>query len=427
MLLLFMLYDPEKVEIRYIGRFYVRSTGTPFEIISKLNQMAEFSPNEAIVLYKEEKSPAGRMCKYIDKDITFQSCELHDGDIICYQKASIEDSKEKLLYPDFPSFLEHANNHRVVHFRLLNNPTEDVFCLELSKLLSHDDIAAKVARQIGIDDRSKIRLTSHNHLLRKPMPQPIECPSLKHLSDMLCVSQDLSMMLPNTQKIDILYYEVLDTLSELQCSKSLFITFRYASRNEATLRFLMLPGNSTVGDALNKLRMVVELSAPDVQLRLLQVKSHKIYKIFADDEHIENIDESNGTLCAEEILEEEKNLGPQDVLVNVFQFFKDSDGIVPFGEPFCIIVREGETLADIKPRIQMKLRISADECSKWAFAFCYNGQHAYIDDSSIMALIFKSYDTLIATNYYLGLEHEDTTVEKQNIEKQSEQFSQQEF
>ncbi|KAK7839250.1 ubiquitin carboxyl-terminal hydrolase 13, partial [Quercus suber] len=61
----------------------------------------------------------------------------------------------------------------VVHFRALDEPTKDDFCLELSKLHSYDEVVERVAEQLGLDDPSNIRLTSHNCYSQKPKPQPI--------------------------------------------------------------------------------------------------------------------------------------------------------------------------------------------------------------------------------------------------------------
>ncbi|KAI8011983.1 Ubiquitin carboxyl-terminal hydrolase 13, partial [Camellia lanceoleosa] len=47
---------------------------------------------------------------------------------------------------------------------------EDEFCLELSKLHNYDDVVERVARHLGLDDPSKIRLTSHNCHSQQPKP-----------------------------------------------------------------------------------------------------------------------------------------------------------------------------------------------------------------------------------------------------------------
>ena len=42
-----------------------------------------------------------------------------------------------------------------------------------------------MARKIGLDDPTKIRLTSHNCYSQQPKPQPIKYRGVEHLSEML--------------------------------------------------------------------------------------------------------------------------------------------------------------------------------------------------------------------------------------------------
>ncbi|RZC92959.1 hypothetical protein C5167_036204 [Papaver somniferum] len=135
-LLFFKLYDAEKDEIRYVGRLIVNRNGTPFEILKKLNEMVGFSPDEELELYEESKFEP----EQIDKNLTFAASRLMDGDIICFQKSASADSIKQCRCPDVPSFLEDVSNRQVVHFRSLEKPMEDDFCLELSKVLKYDDV-----------------------------------------------------------------------------------------------------------------------------------------------------------------------------------------------------------------------------------------------------------------------------------------------
>ncbi|CAL9099651.1 unnamed protein product [Musa textilis] len=403
-LLFFKLYDPEKEELRYLGRLFVKGLGKPADILTKLNEMAGFSPNEEIELFEEIKFEPNVMCERIDKRLPFRSSQLEDGDIICYQKSSPLGNNEPIRYPDVPSFLEYVRNRQVVHFRLLEKPKEDDFCLELSKLDTYDDVVEKVAHQLSLNDPSKIRLTSHNCYSQQPKPQPIKYRGADHLSDML---------VHFTQTSDILYYEVLDIpLPELQGLKTLKVAFHHTTKDEVAIHSIRLPKNSIVADVINDLKAKVELSHPNAELRLLEVFYHKIYKIFPPSEKIENINDQYWTLRAEEIPEEEKNLGPQDRLIHVYHFMKDPNQnqmqIQNFGEPFLLVIHEGETLAEVKVRIQKKLQIPDDEFSKWKFAFLSMGRPDYLQDSEIVSNRFQRRDVYGAWEQYLGLEHSDT-------------------
>ncbi|GJN34912.1 hypothetical protein PR202_gb23621 [Eleusine coracana subsp. coracana] len=381
-LLFFKLYDPEKEELRFVGRLFVKALGKPSEILTKLNEMAGFSPNDEIELYEEIKFEPNVMCEHIEKKITFRSSQ---------KKALIPGVR----YPDVPSFLEYVHNRQVVHFRSLEKPKEDDFSLELSKLHTYDDVVERVAHQLGLDDPSKIRLTSHNCYSQQPKPQPIRYRGVEHLLDML---------VHYNQTSDILYYEVLDIpLPELQCLKTLKVAFHHATKDEVVVHSIRLPKNSTISDVIADLKTKVEVSNPDAELRLLEVFYHKIYKIFPPHEKIENINDQYWTLRAEEIPEEEKNLGPNDRLIHVYHFMKDpnQNQIQNFGDPFLLVIREGETAAEVMERIQRKLR--------WKLAFISMNRPEYLQDTDIVSARFQRRDVYGAWEQYLGLEHTDTT------------------
>ncbi|CAL0315809.1 unnamed protein product [Lupinus luteus] len=402
-LLFFKLYDPEKEELRYVGRRFVKSTGKPSEILTMLNEMAGYDPNEEIGLYEEIKFEPNVMCEPIDKKLTFRASQLEDGDIICFQKAPAMDSEENVRYPDVPSYLEYVHNRQVVHFRSLDKPKEDDFCLEMSRLYTYDDVVERVAQQLGLDDPSKIRLTPHNCYSQQPKPQPIKYRGADHLSDML---------VHYNQTSDILYYEVLDIpLPELQGLKTLKVAFHHATKDEVVIHTIRLPKQSTVEDVLDDLKTKVEMSHPDAELRLLEVFYHKIYKVFPPTEKIEGINDQYWTLRAEEVPEEEKNLGPHGRLIHVYHFTKDTAQnqmqIQNFGEPFFLVIHEGETLDEIKVRIQKKLQVPNDEFAKWKFAFFSLGRPEYLQDSDIISSRFQRRDVYGAWEQYLGLEHTD--------------------
>ncbi|PIA59785.1 hypothetical protein AQUCO_00400584v1 [Aquilegia coerulea] len=403
-LLFFKLYDPKKEELRYVGRLFVKGSGKPIEILPKLNEMAGFSPDEEIDLYEEIKFEPSVMCEPIEKKVTFRSSQLEDGDIVCFQKSLTAESGEEFRHAEVPSFLEYVHNRQVVHFRSLEKPKEDDFCLELSKTFTYDDVVEKVAGHLGLDDPSKIRLTSHNCYSQQPKPQPIKFRGVDHLSDML---------VHYNQTSDILYYEVLDIpLPELQTLKTLKVAFHHAAKDEVVIHSIRLPKQSTVGDVIEDLKKKVELSDPEAELRLLEVFYHKIYKIFPPGEKIENINDQYWTLRAEEIPEEEKNLGPHDRLIHVYHFTKDASQnqlqVQNFGEPFFLVIHEGETLSEVKVRIQKKLQVTDEEFSKWKFAFLSLGRPEYLLDSDIVSSRFQRRDVYGAWEQYLGLEHSDT-------------------
>ncbi|KAI3847192.1 hypothetical protein MKX03_033299 [Papaver bracteatum] len=402
-LLFFKLYDAEKEEIRYVGRLFVSGRIKPSEILKKLNEMAGFSPDEEVELYEEIRFDPTVMCELIDKKRTFCGNQLEDGDIICFQKPASADSMTPYNYPDVPSFLNYVLNRQVVHFRSLEKPMEDDFCLELSKVSTYDDVTERVARHLGLDDPTKIRLTAHNCFFQKPKPQAIKYQGIDHLSEML---------IHHNRTSDILYYEVLDIpLPELQDLNTLNVAFSHSTKIDTVVHSIRLPNQNTVGDLINVLKTKVELSHPDAELRLLKIFGHKIYKIVSLSEEIGNIS-AYWTLRAEEILEEEKNMGPQDRLIHVYHFTKGEPrtpaSVENFGEPFLLVIHDGETLDAVKLRIQKKLQVPDEEFAKWKFAYLsLPSQPEYLNDSDKVLNHFQKRYVYGAWEQYLGLEHSD--------------------
>lgn len=402
-LLFFKLYDPEKEELRYVGRLFVRLSSKPVDIKSKLCEMAGFSTQEELLYFEEIKFDPNVMCEPIDKKLSFKASQLEDGDIVCYQKALAPGQETSFRYPVVAVFLEYVRNRQVVHFRRLERPKDDAFKIELSKQNTYDEVVEKLAQQIGLDDPTKLRLTTHNCYSQAPRPPALKFRGVERLSDML---------LHYNQTSDILYFETLDLpLPELQGLKTLKVGFHNSKTDEVSMHNIRLPKHSTVGDVIEELKKQVELANAKSELRLLEVFYHKIYKIFPVTEPIESINDQYWTLRAEEIPEEEKEIGPQDRLIHVYHFTRESSNqmVHNFGEPFFLVVRETETLAEVKTRIRSKLQISEEEFAKWKFAFLSLGRPDYLQDTDIVASRFLKRDTYGAWEHYLGLEHADST------------------
>ncbi|XP_031383024.1 ubiquitin carboxyl-terminal hydrolase 12-like isoform X2 [Punica granatum] len=78
-LLFFKLYDPEKGELRYVGRLFVNRYAKPCDILGKVNEMAGFSPDEEVDLYEEIKFEPSVMCELIDRAASFRANQEMDA------------------------------------------------------------------------------------------------------------------------------------------------------------------------------------------------------------------------------------------------------------------------------------------------------------------------------------------------------------
>ncbi|KAL5221469.1 hypothetical protein ABZP36_026182 [Zizania latifolia] len=111
-LIFFKLYDPEKEELRYVGRLFVKASGKPADIVHKLNEIAGFEQDEDIELYEEIKFDPSVVCELIDINHSFRSNQLEDGDIICYQKRCSPEKLDQYQHADVPSFFEYIHNRQ---------------------------------------------------------------------------------------------------------------------------------------------------------------------------------------------------------------------------------------------------------------------------------------------------------------------------
>ncbi|PHU16077.1 Ubiquitin carboxyl-terminal hydrolase 13 [Capsicum chinense] len=131
-LLFFKLYDPEKEDMRYVGRLFVKGIGKPIEILGKLNEMAGYDPDQEIELYEEIKFEPVVMCDNIDEKTTFQSSQLEDGDIVCFQKFLTAESRQQFRYPDVPSFLEYVHDRLISEWNIRTETIKSWVFLALS-------------------------------------------------------------------------------------------------------------------------------------------------------------------------------------------------------------------------------------------------------------------------------------------------------
>ncbi|XP_052200260.1 ubiquitin C-terminal hydrolase 12-like [Diospyros lotus] len=153
-LLFFKLYDPEKENLRYVGRLIVNVTGKPTEILSKVKAMAGLAPEEDVDFYEEIRFEPHVMCEPIDKNFTYQYNQLQDGDIVCFQKSLPVESADQFRYPNVHSFLEYVHDHQVAPKSISTQPISD------ADIEATYNQAGEVARSIASSSTSLLPLSS---------------------------------------------------------------------------------------------------------------------------------------------------------------------------------------------------------------------------------------------------------------------------
>ncbi|KAL5728019.1 ubiquitinyl hydrolase 1 [Ranunculus cassubicifolius] len=347
-LLFFKLYDPKTEQVRYVGRLFVKDSARPTDVLPKLNEMAGFAADVDIDLYVELKSESGRFsCARIDKNKSF--CHGH---IIWIQRSLVAGQYE---HPDVPSFIESRCDNLIVHFRSLEKKDILGFALQMSLASSYDLVVEKVAAKLGVEDPTKIRLTSPSDPFQEPSSSPIGYRAHNQLSDMFLWT------------FEVIFHPY------------------YLSDRRYTIHRIRVPKNNEVRDVLEELKTKVDLSLPFPELRLLQIRDDRLIdEIFEDTDNIDDILENQYgevMLRADEIPAEEKDLGDNQYLLRV-HYFDDADG------SFVLVLRLGETLAAVKMRIRERLNIGHEEFSKWKFRCCFYNNSRSLTDYDVVSSTF---------------------------------------
>lgn len=403
-LLFVKVYDPTTETLRYGGRLFASGNSRISDHRDAICAFAGLPRGSEVLYFEEIKFDPQIMCEAIDRRMTLSASQLEDGDIVCVQLNLPPAETSSLRFPTVPEFLEHVRNRQMVSFRELEKPKDDKFTLELSKTNTYDEVCERLAKELGLADPTLIRLTSHNCYSHQPKPQPLKFRSVDHLSDMLVHYNNTS---------EILYYEVLDLpLPELERLKTLKVVYHGMNTQEVSVHQIRLPKESCVTDVLHELnRKLTEARTPPTgELRMLEVFYHKIYKVFALTDKIDSINDQYWTIRAEQIPEEEKEVLSNERIIHVYHFSRDTTSgnvtVHNHSEPFLLKVRDDETLAEVKNRIQCKLGVADEDFSTWKVSFYANNLPHPMEDTEVVAARFaQKRDHIAAWDNYLGLEH----------------------
>jgi len=144
----------------------------------------------------------------------------------------------------------------------------------------------------------------------------------------------------------------------------------------------------------------------DRSLRMMELFNHRIYKVFSYDEEIDTINDQYWTIRAEEIPLEERNMDPEDRVVQVRHFYQDAkmNMIVNFGEPFLVLIAANDTLTEVRRRIHERLKLPDDDLAKLKVGLINFGRIEYINETEVVKSRFRSQDAGTLDDY-LGIEH----------------------
>eukprot|EP01102_Stenamoeba_stenopodia_P001343 TRINITY_DN1114_c0_g1_i2.p1 TRINITY_DN1114_c0_g1~~TRINITY_DN1114_c0_g1_i2.p1 ORF type:complete len:796 (+),score=163.76 TRINITY_DN1114_c0_g1_i2:1228-3615(+) len=393
-LLFFKYYDPKETPpLQYVGHRLLSAQLKPTDLFPILRAYKNLPPTTLLNLYEEIKPTMVDPMKY---EMTLNEGEITNGDIIVFELARNEPD---IPLPRAPDYYEYIQQRVIVQFRKLDAPKETVFHLELSNKMTYDQVVQRVAQKLNWD-ADKIRFTGHTAGTEQPKPKPIKRLEQTTLSDML------STFYPYGNPSDILYYETLDIpLQEYENKISLKLAWQKPGGELVGNQVLLVPKDATLAEAVNELLKTLSLPPPTRKVRVFRVINGKISQVMQLSTKVSSFDTEVAKLRAEEEFPEEEQMGPEDRLQQVVHFYNDMPIIHYFGNPFHVIIRQNETVAEIKAKVRAQLSIKDEEWEKWKFA---------IIPFSLNKAVYPADDEVIPlSNYqFIGLEHPDTSMRK---------------
>lgn len=406
-MLFLKFYEPMTESMTYVGRINALKSSRVADLFPQFAALAQLPPATDFEVYEEVKYEPNMMIPRLEEQQSLaEQAQLEDGDILVFQRALSPQEAGACHHPTVESFFVYLCNRKRVLFKRLDDPKEEGIWVELMREMDYDQVSQALALRLGLDDPTKLRFTSHNNYSHQPQRTPLKFRAAMRVEQMVQHAHHVH---------DTLYYEVLDMpLYELEQLKTLKVAFHNEKTEMASEHQIRLPRDSTVAAVLGELRKALGEEYDGREFRFIEVYNSKVYKVCDPGHQVEQINDQYWSLRAEVVSEEEASMRESDRLVHVCHFHADKENashIINFGDPFFILVRETDTVADVKQHIRTKLQVSEEEFAKWKVAFISIRQTPeYLSDSELLLPRFaKPYPGNSLEGNYLGLEHEDKT------------------
>nr|AAF01440.1 ubiquitin carboxyl-terminal hydrolase [Schizosaccharomyces pombe] len=390
------IFDYETQQISGLADLHV-SKNSPISSLSEwIREHLKWSSDVPITYYEEIKTG---MVDVLDPNASFEKSEIQVGDIICFEKKLVHDSSSDTSHPyksalDLYDFMAHRV---VITFepRYSDDTNNGVFDLVLTTHTNYTDMARAVANKLNVDP-NYLQFTMA-HLPSRTPRSVIRNPSKFTLQNAIPSTYS------HNQNV-VMFYEVLDiTLSELERKQLIRVHFLSNGISHETQMEFYVDKEGTVEDILRQVTQKVPLNAEDAsRLRLYEVYNHRILKSHLPTDGIYDLNEFSTAYVEVTPKEEQMQLKTDDAVSIVVQhFFKDLSRLHDI--PFYFVLLRGETLKDLKKRLQKRLGYNDTQFSKVKLAVLQAqsfGKPYYLtDDDEVL------YGELEPQSHILGLDH----------------------
>ena len=426
-LIFFKSFTAAEEKMSIVGSFLAAPSDTVKALTTAFRAMTGWPAEKELIAYEEIRDT---MIDVLDAERTMQELELGEGDIVIFQDA--EDAQGEHRYPTPKQYIKFLSERLLVTFKRLSDRTDDGVVLELSKKMPYEQVTEHLAAFLtsGKGDVRPAAVAGGEEKAPEPSAEPVPAANVRltgHCNWMggarqkpykHSVSPNLMDMLnPENQSSDIamtLYYEVLDEpTAEVENKKIIKFTVADARHARASEHSVRIERTSKIEDLL---RAIGELDGVELDsskpMRLMEISRMRITRIFTDSQSVSSVHDYM-QLRVENVPDDLVEPIAKDVVpVQIVHFHKDKKvqtaTVTFFGLSFHMALRETETVADVRRRVQEELGIADDVFATWKLAvISYAKVERYLDDEAATVASIK-----LDSQATLGFEH---TPEKGDI------------
>ncbi len=400
-MLFFKYYDPRKEKINYMGHMYVSITSKLSSVVPELLRRADLPEGTTLLLFEEIKPNMLERIEDIDKPLEHVLEELMDGDILVFQREVREEEAAVLRLPFSRDYFRDLFHRVDVTFVDKNIQGDPGFALTLSQRMNYKQIVRAVGAKLDVDANKLQLFKAQNY--RDVPGHALRCTFEGTLKDLLVYFRPKQPKKIFYQKLSIPIHE-LENKRQIKCY---WLSPDHKTETELTL---YPPKSGTVQDLLREAREQVDLSKPNVHLRLLDIISHKITQINEPEARIESLaSPSTKSYRVEEVPTSQEKVGDDELLVPVAHFQKEVYST--FGHPFLVKLKDGESFESVKSKIQEHLDLPDKEFEKYRVAVITMSRAKYLEDLPHNTVRLREFNREgqgtggSSPKPYIGLEH----------------------
>ena len=317
------------------------------DFVPVAKKMAGIPEEEGVLLYEEVKP---LRIDSLDEKKTLKQAELITGDVIIVENYVPEEERARFDNPHVSQFFSNIVNRVEIQFRKMDSPEEDAFTLVLNKTMEYMEVAKRVGERIGVPG-DRVRLFSQSKANRLA--------SIK-------TKVTLEAMTKSSQPSFTLYFLEMDmTIEEYSKLQHRVVQFWQGARRYSSEELLM-PEEATFEDLVAALKKQVNLKGSK-EIRMYISKDGYLEDYAPMKTELSRAGHSY-TIVAEEVPEEELELGEGDGLMKVMHYASNYHGYQFHGVPFFVVVKKGDSLGDVKERIRKRLKVKKEGFNVWKLA-----------------------------------------------------------